>query len=381
MAIEPTAERPGPRLLPSSARGLEVHQFVPTLLVRDAVGNHVLRTQRDLAELGAHADIWAGWVDPSLGGRARRWQRFERTRSKRGRRRILLYQAASYSGGMVDFLAGRADPTVVSYHNLTPASFLAPYDGSAAHDLALAMAELRRLVARTRVAVAASEFNAADLRRMGVERVHVIPPYVGLGFRGRPDQRTLERLRATRRGIDLVFVGRLSPNKGHADLVRLVATLRASIDPHARLFLVGSPGPRLYVDWIARLIDRVAPGAVVLTAGVSDAELAAYYAHADVFVCMSKHEGFCIPLVEAMRARLPVLAYQAGAVGDTLAGAGVLVRTREPPILAELVLRLARDDDLRAEICRRQLRRAAEIESFPRDRALVAALLDALEVA
>ncbi|HXM55912.1 MAG TPA: glycosyltransferase [Candidatus Dormibacteraeota bacterium] len=365
----------------AGARDLEVHQFVPTLLARDAVGNHVLRTAHDLAALGAESRIWTGFIHPSLARRARPWQRFERARPRRGRRRLLLYQAASYSGGLADYLGEREEPAVVSYHNLTPEGFLAPYDGQAAHEMGLARAELRRLVAGTPVAVAASEFNAVDLREMGARRVHVIPPYLGPAFRGQPDRGTLDRLRSTRRGIDLLFVGRLSPNKGHADLVRLMAMIRAGIDPHARLFLVGSPGPRLYMNWLALVIERLAPESVVLTGPVPDTALAAYYAHADVFVCLSNHEGFGIPLVEAMRARVPVLAYDAGAVSETLAGAGALVRTRDPAVLAELVGRLAGDAELRDEMVRRQLVRAAEIESFPRGPALVAALLDALEAA
>lgn len=361
----------------AAARGLEVHQFVPSFAPRDAVGNHTMRTQQDLAAAGAEAAIWAGAVHPQLRREARNWNLFERARPSRGRRRALVYQAASYSGGLVDYLLERSEPRVISYHNLTPASFFAPYDGIAARELGLAGWELRRLAERTSVAVAASEFNAVDLRRLGVGRVHVIPPYLGPGFQGRPDRATLNGLRATRRGIDMIFVGRLSPNKGHAHLVRLLAMVRAGVDPEARLFLVGSAGPRLYMSWLTRVIDRLAPEGVVITGGVSDAQLQAYYEHADVFVCMSSHEGFGVPLVEAMRSRLPVLAYDAGAVGDTLGGAGLLVRTRDPVVLAELVARVARDGDLRRRLVERQLERAAELERFPRGAALIAALAEA----
>lgn len=363
--------------LTAVARALEVHQFVPALLPGDAVGNHVVATRRELAAEGVAASTWAGAIHPQLVREARSWNRFERSRPARGRRRVLLYQAASFSGGLADRLGRRDEPTVISYHNLTPPSYFAPYDGIAARELALAADELRRLAARTRVAIAASEFNAADLRGLGLERVHVVPPYLGRTIAASPDATILRALTGTHRGVDMVFVGRLTPNKGHAHLVRLLAVLRAGIDPHARLFLVGSPGPRLYVQWLERLIDRVAPDGVVLTGPVSEAGLAAHYRNADVFVCLSSHEGFGIPLVEAMRADVPVLAYDAGAVAETLGGAGVLVQTRRPTILAELVDRIARDPDLRAGLCRRQRERAAELEAFPRCRALLTALAEA----
>src|SRR5207237_6902141 len=113
------------------------------------------------------------------------------------------------------------------------------------------------------------------------------------------------------------------------------------------------------------------------TGPVSDAALAAHYRHADAFVCLSEHEGFGVPLVEAMRAELPIVAYDAGAVGETLGGTGVLLRTVDPRAVAEVVARVAGDAALRPELTRRQLLRAAELESFPRDEAIVRALQSA----
>jgi glycosyltransferase involved in cell wall biosynthesis len=150
--------------------------------------------------------------------------------------------------------------------------------------------------------------------------------------------------------------------------------MRVAIDPDVRLFLVGGPGPRAYMRALRRLVDQVAPGAVFVTGPVSDEALAAYYAAADVFVSTSEHEGFGIPLLEAMRANVPIVAYDAGAVGETLGGAGVLVTTTEPTVLAEIVSRVGRDEAMRAELCERQRSRAAELEAFDRDGRLVEAL-------
>ena len=128
---------------------------------------------------------------------------------------------------------------------------------------------------------------------------------------------------------------------------------------------------------LARHIDRLTPGAVVLTGPVSDAQLAAYYAQADMFICLSEHEGFGLPLIEAMRAQVPVIAYDAGAVGETMGSAGVLVRTLEPAVLAEVVARVATDKQLQGELRERQATRAAELEGFPRQQALMSALYEA----
>jgi len=352
---------------------IEVHQFVPVLLPQDAVGNHTLETHRALREGGLDSRIWATSIHPRLARHGRSYRRFPRAAGSGGRR-VLLYQAATVSGGIVDFLVGRPEPKVINYHNLTPARFYEVYEPANAANLALASRELRRLARQVRVAIADSEFNAADLREMGVEDVRVVPPYLSRGMRADPDPATLAALEAGRKGIDLLFVGRIVPNKAHQHLVRMMAAMRAAIDPGARLHVVGPPGAETYRRVLMGLVERLVPAGVVFTGAVSDAELAAHYRHADAYVSLSEHEGFGVPLVEAMRAELPIVAYDAGAVGETLGGTGVLLRTVDPTVVAEVVARVARDDELRAELKARQLERAAELESFPRDEAIVRVL-------
>jgi glycosyltransferase involved in cell wall biosynthesis len=351
----------------------QVHQFVPVLLPKDAVGNHTLQTHRALEGGGMSGKIWAVSVHPQLAGYGRPYGEFPRA-ARRAGRRVLLYQAASVSGGIVDFLIQRSEPKVINYHNLTPPRFYEPYEPATAEGLTEAGRELERLARHVQVAIADSEFNAADLRAMGVEDVHVVPPYLGPGLRADPDPATLAALDASRKGVDLLFVGRIVPNKAHKHLIRMMAAMRAAIDPGARLHIVGPPGPETYRQVLIGLAERLVPGGVVFTGGVSDGQLAAHYRHADVFVCLSEHEGFGVPLVEAMRARLPIVAHDAGAVSETLGGTGVLLRTLDPRVVAEVVARVARDETLRVELRSRQLIRAAELESFPRDEAIVGVL-------
>jgi glycosyltransferase involved in cell wall biosynthesis len=356
---------------------LFVHQFVPTLISNDAVGNHTLRMHRALCNAGIDAMVWAVNIHPEASGAARLFSDFDRWRSRSGSRDVLVYQAASHSEGIVPALLRRSGTKVINYHNITPASYYERFDVITADSLRRADREVRMLASQARVAIAVSEYNATLLRKMGVRHVHVIPPYLSPALTAQPDPATQTALEGGLPGMRLLFVGRVVPNKGHIDLIRTLAVIRAAIDPHARLYLVGPPGPRLYMHALAELAARIVPGGVIFTGAVSDSQLITFYRSADVFLCMSEHEGFGIPLVEAMRAGLPVIAYDAAAVGETLHGAGVLVRTRAPAVVAEIVARVVADRPLRDELRRRQLDRAADLESFPRDRKSVEAILGA----
>lgn len=356
-----------------------VEQFLPSLGFRDAVGTHALVSQRALREDGIRGGLWVEEVHPRLSRHARIYTDYPRTRSARSGRDVLLYQASTGSRGMADFLGERGERKLLYYHNVTPAEFFEPYDAGGAMTLARGREELKRLAPRMRLAMANSEYSADELRRLGLRDVRVVPPYLPPGLDAPPNPDHAEWLRRTKTGIDVLFVGRISPNKGHLHLLRAFAALRGAVDPGARLFVVGQPGPETYVREVSRVRERLGSAGIVFTGSVDDSRLVAHYREADVLCCLSEHEGFGLPLIEAMRAGLPVVAYDGGAVGETLGGAGVLLRTLDPPFVAEIVHRVATDDRLREEIRAEQAERVAALERLPRDELLVDAVRTVLD--
>ncbi|HXW33867.1 MAG TPA: glycosyltransferase, partial [Acidimicrobiales bacterium] len=139
-------------------------------------------------------------------------------------------------------------------------------------------------------------------------------------------------------GARWLFVGRLAPNKAAHDIVMALAAYRHVYDPQARLTLVGGLGHDLYTKAVRALVEALdLTGAVEITGPVSDAELASAYEHADVFVCLSDHEGFCFPILEAMSNDLPVIAHSAGAVPDTVGSGGVVLESKSPPAVAAAI--------------------------------------------
>lgn len=352
----------------------EAHQFLPSLGWRDAVGTHTLEMRRALAAAGIRGRIWAEEIQSEMARFAGPPEGYPGLRSARKGANLLIYQASTGSHGMVETLAQRPEAKTIYYHNITPARFFETYVPAAALSLARGRHELSLLAPHLRLAMANSRYSAAELRALGVEDVRVIPPYLPPTMSAAPDPAYARWLRRTRRGTDILAVGRVVPHKGHVHLLRAFAALKAAIDPGARLLVVGAWGPEAYMRALFGLRERLGLEAVAFTGSVSEASLAAHYREADLYLSLSEHEGFGLPLVEAMRHDLPVVAYAAGAVEETLDGAGLLLPTLDPPTVAEVIGRVAGDEALRRAMVKSQRDRVAEVEAFPRDEQVVRAV-------
>lgn len=242
--------------------------------------------------------------------------------------------------------------TAVKYHNITPPEFFAGISPWHEEKCRAGLEELKTLVkADCNFYLADSEFNKQDLMREGVseEKCFVVPPFHHIDSLQaiEPD---LDILDAYRDGkTNILMVGRVSPNKGHAALIEAFAAYHHDYNPNSRLLIVGKQEER-FKPYSTSLLDlatfMLSEDAVVLTGEASDSELKAYYLLANVFAIASEHEGFCVPLVEAMVMKVPVVAYASSAIPDTVGGAGFVLEDRHPYVMAEAIDRLVRDQSL-----------------------------------
>ena len=344
-----------------------IHQWVPAAHRGDAVGDSARRVRDLLRRRGHRANLFALTIDDDLRGDVRP---FTDPDARAGDVTVLHFALPS---PMTEAFASLSGRRVLQYHNVTPARFFAPYDPELYRIASIGRQELASLVGRVDLALGDSEFNRCELEALGFAPTGVLPIAVDT-----------ERITNAQRHpvlddvlddelTNILFVGRLAPNKRIEDYVRLAELYKRYVDPHFRFLFVGRSDvvPRYHATVRALIAAyRMPHDRFLFTGAVPDAELASYYRHADVYVSLSEHEGFCVPLVEAMAADVPVLAYAAGAVPETLGGAGICFAPKDLEHAAELLGRLVYDDALREAVVAGQRRRLLDFSPARIERAL-----------
>ena len=336
-----------------------LNQWVPAAHTGDAVGDSARRVRDLLRAMGHESDLFAMTIDDSLKNEVRP---FSDAGARRGDMTIFHYAIPS---PMTEAFASLDSRRVLQYHNVTPAAYFAPWDASIFRLTAFAGRELATLAGRVDLALGDSEYNRQELVALGfdADRTSVFPIAIDTARVTRPALRpALDRLLDDGL-VNFLFVGRIAPNKKIEDHIKLAEWYGRSIDREFRCVFVGRVDvvPRYYSMIRALIAEHHLPGdRYVFTGAVPDEELAVYYQRAAVYVSMSEHEGFCVPLLEAMAADVPVLAYAAAAVPDTLGGAGVQFSPKDLEYAAELLGALTFDDDLRRDVIAGQRRRLAD---------------------
>jgi L-malate glycosyltransferase len=353
-----------------------IDQVIPSLASRDAIGGHVLQLRGLLRSRGFESDIYYG---TATADRLDQGFPVSRLSDRSSANRVLLYQL-SIGSWMADVFRSRSERKFVNYHNITPAELLESWIPAVGEEVRWGRAQLRELAPVTEFAIADSMFNERELQAAGYGSTATVPLLIDLDeFAGSPDRSLASRLAAQKEagGTDLLFVGKVSPHKGQHDLVKALAAYRRLYDPRARLHLVGGAISEEYRVAVERFADALGLlDAVNLAGSVTHEELIAYYGAADAFVCLSNHEGFCVPLLEAMYHRVPIVAYTNTAVPETVQGAGLVLPDKQPARVAAAIDRVVNDAQLRDALAAAA---ADRVETFvlPRVRNEFASALEA----
>lgn len=243
---------------------------------------------------------------------------------------------------------------VLVYHNITPPKFLEEYDSGLSEACAEGLRQLVMMKPYFQLYLADSEFNRQDLIKVGYEadKIVVIPPLVS-----RKDLEHLPDLNYVNKYGDgwtnILFVGRVSPHKKHEDLIRIFNYYKRNINPKSRLILAGGVMEN-YCRHLEKFVEELELDDVIFTRQISFSQLLALYKTASIFLCTSEHEGYCIPLIEAMVFGIPVIGYNAGAIGDTMGGSGILLEDKSPVLVSKIINELENNKTIREHLLEHQ---------------------------
>lgn len=334
----------------------QVHQLLAALSYGDAIGNEALAIQAHLRRAGFASDIFAEHVHPRMAHLARPLWHYPQVSSQQT---VCLFHFSI--GSASERLIFQAPDRLVSiYHNITPPEFFLGFHPHLAGLCYHGRRELQAFAPRTELALGDSEYNRRELEAAGYRQTGVLPIVLDWSLYGRRPSPVARRLYDDGRR-NILFVGRVIPNKRIDDLVRAFACYQRWVEPRSRLLLVGDyRGHERYLRRLREMVEALRVEEVVLTGQVDHDDLLAYYSLADAFLCLSEHEGFCVPLIEAMALGVPVLAFDAGAVRETLRGGGVLLRDKHPELVGELLGEVVAEGPLRRAVLETQARALAD---------------------
>lgn len=275
---------------------------------------------------------------------------------------ILIYHYSTGSASTPVYVAS-ACRKWICYHNITPEKFFRAFSDDMVNRLTEGRRALKDLVAATELALGVSEYNRSELVQMGFRNTAVLPLVLSMDYlKAEPSPATLARYMDGRTNI--LFVGRVAPNKRFEDLIRTFYYYHRVINTNSRLILAGSPhGYESYSTYVkAMVVDAGLVDAVEFTGQVQLPDLIACYRSATAFLCLSQHEGFCLPLLEAMQFDVPVFALGEAAIPETLGGAGVLIHEGHFMKIAELVNEVLVRPDLVNDILTGQRQRLKQFD-------------------
>jgi len=319
-----------------------VHQVLATLGYGDAIGNEVLGINRALRHAGFDSEIIVETADPRLEDLTVDYRDFA---ADVGEQDLLIHHFS---------LGSRASRTafalpcrmILIYHNITPPEYFLGVHEQLVRQCYHGRRELLPYRSRVDLALGDSEFNRRELEALGfspTDVLPVVPDFTHLDVA--PDPRIANEYDDD--WTNILFVGRVIPNKRPDNLIRYFHAYKTLFNPRARLILAGSHGGfDTYLSQLHALTARLGVQDVHILGQVTNEQLTGLYDVADLFLCASEHEGFCVPLIEAFYKRVPVMAFAATAVPATMDGGGMLYDTQDPRRVAALVQSVLSDGDL-----------------------------------
>lgn len=334
-----------------------IHQITATISFGDAISNEILAIKKILDDMGICNEIYAENIDPRLKVKVKKYTDYK------GKKNDIIINHFGIGSAVNDYVIGLKNKIkIIRYHNITPHKFFDGYNMVSSQLCKLGRKQLERSKDIYRYSLAVSEYNKEELIKLGYKNISVIPIIIAMkDYEKKPNNEILKRYSDDFENI--VFVGRVSPNKKQEDIIKSFYYYKKYFNNKSRLFIVGSyDGMERYYNKLIRLTESLGLEDVIFTGHTSFDSILGYYSIADLFLCMSEHEGFCVPLIESMYFKVPILAYNSCAIPYTLNGSSVLVNQKDYKYIAGMMEYILTHKDLKDKIVNKQLHRLEELE-------------------
>lgn len=330
---------------------MEIHQFATSLTYGDAISNEMLEIQGILREKGHRSEIFIRFYDPRMAGLIHDYREYPRFSAPDN---IVIFHFSI--GSPVSKLFFRVpDKKIMIYHNITPHTFFLDYHRILARECYKGRLEIDLFTEKVDLALGDSEYNRQELEVAGYQKTGVLPLILNFAKFDRPGDPVISRIYSGKKWT-LLYVGRVIPNKKFEDVIKTFYFYKYHFNPESQLILAGDyRGMERYLAALQNLVRELDLQDVIFTGHVTFSELVSYYDLADVYLSMSEHEGFGVPLLEAFYKGLPVVAYTAGAVEETMNGGGILFRQKDFLHVASALDLLRRDKGFYEQVAAAQV--------------------------
>lgn len=344
---------------------LKLAQFLHTLNYGDAISSETVTISRLLKEAGAEVEIFSLHAHEKMKSKCRNITEFNPSEFNTV---LLHYSLGSPLNQIFKEFKGER---IFLYHNLTPEHWFANYNRRVYDDLVEGKKELKEVAKSATCVLADSEFNSGELKKLGVQDPKVLSlPFDSVKWQIPENPGISKNLQASAE-TNILHVGRLAPNKCIEDIIKAFYFYHHKINSSSTLWLIGSDTDcEIYSLELRNMVREFnIKDSVKFVGSVSDEELKSHYMHSDAYLCMSEHEGFCVPLLEAMSFSLPVIAYKSSAIEQTVGKGGALLSTKSASLTAELIDEIVTNQNLRESLIKegKQQIQKFSLDNFSRE--------------
>ncbi len=329
---------------------MQVHQFLTSYSYGDAIGNEALEIRNFLREQGIKSEIFSLFYHPKYADQIINYLEYDKYSSEDN---VVIFHFSIGSPVTKKFVRLK-DKKVIIYHNITPYHFFLDYHRVLAKDCFKGRIELKNLVDKVDMGLGDSKYNEKELIELGFKKTGVLPLVMNFKkFDIEPVKAINDLFNDNRTNI--IYVGRIIPNKKVEDVIKTFYFYKKFFNPNSRLFIVGEyRGFERYLSALLDLVNKLEIKDVFFTGHIPDDEMITYFKLSDIYLHMSEHEGFCAPIPEAYYLKKPVIAYDMGAVKETMRGAGILIKKKDFLRIASIMDKIVNDKDFKNKIINSQ---------------------------